>query len=267
MAPAVKAADQADRAVAGMELQADGPHLLRAGEEHRLPVEREEIRALPHPAILVMAGRDHADVAPMEGVLALKEQDRPAPVGAAVADHGVEPVALPPDLGIAEIVGAAALGQHGAVDDRVAVQLFVIDAVADGGALGLEALHLAVAAADIAHAGIEQQVPPVGQLHCAAGEAAVLIVVGIRRQRRGQTLPVDEVLRLDVTPVHGAPAGVIGVILEKQMVLPFIGRKAVGVVDPADAAGHVELRQFILGIGKVFFFEIAGPLQFFTNHI
>ena len=190
---AVEGPDQADVGVAGVELQPDGRHLLRGDQQHVLPVQREEIRALPHPSVLVVAGGQHADIFPVQRILALIEQDRAAAVRAAVADHGIEGIALAPDLRVAKIVLAAALRQQLAVDDGIAVDLFIIDAVADGDALGLEILDLAVAAADIAHAGIHQHVPPVGQLHRAAGEAAVAVVVGIRRQRRGQTLPADEV--------------------------------------------------------------------------
>ena len=106
----------------------------------------------------------------------------------------------------------------------------------------------------------------VRQFDCAAGEAAVPVIFAVGRERRGQPLPVDEIAGLDVSPVHGAPFGVVGVVLEKQMIFALVGGKAVGVVDPADAAGHMESRLIGLGIRQILFFKVAGLLQHFADH-
>ena len=57
---------------------------------------------------------------------------------------------------------AAVFGNILTADDGVALVFFIVHAVADGDALGLEALHLAVLPAHIANTGIHQQMPSVG---------------------------------------------------------------------------------------------------------
>ena len=256
----IKAADQADVGVAGMKLQTDGVHLLRGDQQHLLAVEREKVRTFPHTSVLIVAGGHDAHKFPMLCVAALKQQNLTAAVSAPVAHHGIKGLALAPDFRVAEIVNAVAFGNHRAVNDRVAGLLSVIHAVADRDALGLEGLNGSVASAHIAHTCVHQQMTPVGQFHRAAGEAAVPVIVGIRSQCRGQTLPADKVAGLYMAPVHGTPFGIVGVVLKKQMVLALVRSKAVGIVDPADTAGHMEVGQLGTGIGQIFGFKITGAL-------
>ena len=175
----------------------------------------------------------------MQGVLAAVEQDGAAVIVTAVGNDRIEHAVLLPDLRVPEIHHAAALRQVAAVDHRLQ-DLLVVHTVADGDALGLQVLHCAVRPAGGVDAGVHEQLPPVLQLQGAAGEAAVLVHLRIRRQRRRQPLPADEVLCLDVAPVHGAPVVGIGVVLEKKVVLSLVDGKAVGIVDPADGAGDMK---------------------------
>ena len=155
---------------------------------------------------------------------------------------------------------AAVFGNVLAADDGVVLVLFVVHAVADGDALGLEGIDFTVLPADIAHTGVHQQMPPIGHFHGAAGEAAILVVVLIGGQSRGQALPFDEIPGFHMAPVHGAPFHIVGMILIKQVIFPFVGCKAVGIVDPADSAGDMELWQLRSHIGAVFFLKIPGAL-------
>ena len=65
------------------------------------------------------------DKLPLLGVLAPEEQHRAASVRGAVAHHGVVRIVFPPDLGVAEIVHTAALGQVLAADHGVEGVLFI----------------------------------------------------------------------------------------------------------------------------------------------
>ena len=256
----IQVADDAHIGVAGMELQAHRVHLLGTGQQDILAIQLEKVRAFPHLAVLVMAGSQLVDILPVNGVLALEIQDAAAGVRGAVAHHHVVHPVLPPDFGVTEIMDTAAFRDVLGTDDRICFVFLVVYTVADGDALGLEALHLAVLPAHIANTGIHQQMPSVRHFHGAAGEAAVLVVFHIRGQSSGKTLPLNKVLSLYMTPVHGAPFGIVGVILMEQMVFPFVGGKAVGIVDPADGGSDMEAGQLRSHIGAVFFLKIPGAL-------
>ncbi len=61
-----------------------------------------------------------------------------------------------------------------------------------------------------------------------------------------------------MAPMHRAPAGRIGMILEKQMIFPLVDRKAVGVIHPTDGGCDVERRTFLFGnIGAVTLFIVS----------
>ena len=53
-----------------------------------------------------------------------------------------------------------------------------------------------------------------------------------------------------VTPVHGRPPHIVGIILIELMILPLIVGEAVGVVQPAHIGGHVVSRAFRRGNGS-----------------
>ena len=65
-----------------------------------------------------------------------------------------------------------------------------------------------------------------------AGEASVLILSSGRIERQPFVFPCDQIPAHRMSPVHGAPAGSIGKILIKQMVVSFVVYKAVGIVYP-----------------------------------
>ena len=265
----VVVSDKTQRPVSGMKFQSHGLHLLGAGEQDLLPVQREEIRALPHFSVLVMAGVQGADERPLPAVPAAVEQDGPAAVCGAVADDGViRPVCLPPDLGVPEVHRTAALRQILAGQDRVQLAFVVIHAVSNGDALGLDIPDKSIGIVPPLNAGIHEHLPSVGHLHRAAGEASRRVVAAVRSQGGGQTLPADQVPALYMSPVHGAPLVGVGVVLVKQMVLPLIEGESVGVVHPADGGGNVEGGPFPGGdAGAVLDLKIPGLLQRFAGHI
>ena len=102
--------------------------------------------------------------------------------------------------------------------------------------------------------------PSVGHFHSAAGEAAVLVIIHVRGQGHGQALPLDEVTGLHMTPVHGAPLHIIGMVLEKEVIFAFIRGEAVGIVDPADGGSDMEAGQLRSHIGAVFLLKIPSAL-------
>ena len=214
-----------------------------------------------------MVGGHATLVFPMEGILALEQQYRATAVRGAISGDGVIGVRLFPYLRIAEIHLAAALGQVRRRQHGVSLVLNIVHAVAYGRALGLIGLQSAVLPALLAHARIHQQLAAVRKLDGAAGEAAILVVGHIRGQRGGQALPTDEIPRLDVSPMHRAPHGLVGVVLKEQMVFSLVDGEAVGIVDPADRAGHMVCRTLVLRHkGAVLLFELPCLLQHFTRH-
>jgi len=67
-----------------------------------------------------------------------------------------------------------------------------------------------------------------------AGEAAAFVfVVHIREQSRFRLAPMDQVFGSRMAPVHGAPVGRVGIVLEKGVVPAPEVAQAVGVVHPA----------------------------------
>ena len=247
----VVTADEGNHVVTVVEL-ALGQHLHGAEHQDLLAVQREEVRALPHFAVLIVAAFQHRDKVPVEAVLALEQCCCAAAVlGQADGDGGVGAVGFTPDLGVPEVELAEAfrqvfLGQH-----RVAGRLFVVETVTDGNALGLDIPHLPIGLLFCDHAGVHQQLPAVVHLGGRAGETAGAIVCrGIRCERTGQILPVQQVCADGMTPVHGRPPHIVGVILIELVILPFIIREAVGVVQPAHIRSHVVSRAFRRGNGS-----------------
>ena len=164
-----------------MKLQTHGLHILRAGNQHLFSVQGEEVRTLPHFAVLIAAAVQGADEFPFEAVLAVIEQDGPAAVGGTVAYDGAEgPIGFPPDLGVPEVNGAASLGQISGVQDGVGQNLLVIQPVSNGHALSLDVLKKAIRITAPLNAGVHKKLPAVGKLRRAAGEAAGRIIILVR---------------------------------------------------------------------------------------
>ena len=244
-------ADEGNDVVTVVEL-ALGQHLHGAEHQDLLAVQREEVRALPHFAVLIVAAFQHRDKVPVEAVCALEQcRCAAAVLGKADRNDGVGAVGLTPDLGVPKVELAEAfrqifLGQH-----RVAGGLFVVETVTDGNALGLDIPHLPIGLLFCHHAGVHQQLLAVIHLGGRAGEAAGAVVHrGIRGQRTGQILPVQQVGADGVAPVHRRPPHIVGVILIELMVLPLIVGEAVGVVHPAHIGGQVVSRAFRRGNGS-----------------
>ncbi len=167
----------------------------------------------------------------MEAVVAVIEQQR-APLVHPSRAHpaAIAAVRLSPDLGVPEVVGTQALGQIGGIQHGIPGVLLIVHAVAHGHTLSL--VFLALVAALLANAGVEQQLLAVRQFDGAAGKAPEGIIGRVRRQGGGQIGPMQQVMAHGMAPMHGVPLGVVGIVLIKQMVLaPVIG-KAVGVVHP-----------------------------------
>ena len=244
----VIAADEGNHVVTVVEL-ALGQHLHRAEHQDLFAVQWEEVRALPHFAVLIVAAFQHRDKVPVEAVLALEQcRCAAAVLGKADGDGGVGAVGLTPDLGVPEIELAEALRQILLSQHRVAGGLFVVETVTDGNALGLDIPHLPIGLLFCDHAGVHQQLLAVIHLGGRTGEAAGTIVRrGIRGKCTGQILPVQQVGADRVPPVHGRPPHIVGVILIELVILPFIIRETVGVVQPAHIGGHVVSRAFRRG--------------------
>ena len=262
-------AHEAHGTVAYMKLQPHLLHLLGADQQNAFAVQHEEVGAFPHLAVFVMAGVQNTHEAPMDAVVGNILHNGAAAVGRAAAHHGVIFlfICLVPDLGIPEVYDAAACGQIGGGEDGVLGDLLVVDAVADGHALDLAILKAAVFADDPVDAGVHQQVPAVGGLNGAAGETAVFVIFHIRSNGDRQPLPADEVLGFRVTPVHGTPVVGIGVILEKKVVFIIVAGEAVGVVDPAHAAGDMESGTVRIGDPEhTVGFVATGLLKLVTDH-
>ena len=107
----VIAADEGNDVVTIVEL-ALGQHLHGAEHQDLLAIQREEVRALPHFAVLIVAAFQHRDKVPVEAVLALEQRRCAAAVlGQADGDGGVGAVGLTPDLGVPEIEPAETFRQ------------------------------------------------------------------------------------------------------------------------------------------------------------
>ncbi len=192
--PALKAAvlfvpvsQEADGAEARVELL-PGVHFLRADQQNLFAVQREKVRAFPHPAVLAGARVDLAHEAPVQPVRAFQQHDRALPGLVAVAGHhAVHAVPVPPDLGVSEIKLAVTLGQVGVTDDGVQQGLFKVRPVPHGDALSLGFPAEGARGLD---AGVDQHQLTVRHFHGAAGKAAAGVRRRVRRQGAGHVRPV-----------------------------------------------------------------------------
>src|SRR5579862_673512 len=87
-----------------------------------------------------------------------------------------------------------------------------------------------------------------------AGEAAVgVVAVGSGSEGYRFVLPVNHVVADGVIPVHVAPNGGVGIVLEEHVVFAAPEDRAVGVVHPVFGGEEVELGAE--GVGGEFFLE------------
>ena len=118
-------------------------------------------------------------------------------------------------------------------EDRIQVPFFKINPVADREALSLHFMPGTFGISFTAHACIHEKQLSVRHFHCAAGKAAVLIIVAIRCQRGRQVFPVQQVIAHRMSPVHGIPGRAVRVILIEQLVSVLIINESVRVIHPA----------------------------------
>ena len=206
----------------------------------------ERVGAFPHAADAVVVLREDALELPVDAITALVLQDLSACQVIAIDDvagahDAVEQAVIPgPDLGVAEVLRIQTLGELVGIDDRIALVLEVVHSVAEGDALRLAAVDGAVGVlADLLYARVHEQMTAVGEHDGAAREDAVVVVGLIGRKRCGQMRPMQQVGAHRVSPVHGAPLGIEGIVLVEQVVLPLIEGEPVGVVHPADTGGQM----------------------------
>ena len=198
--------------------------LIHAGEaKHPLVLQGEQVGALQHRAHLP-GFKQGAHIVPVEQILRAVQHHRGVSLLAHAADHAVRAVLPGEHLGVPEVPAGrvyGALGQNGVA--RVLCKVLAV--VGPGQALGLGQAAV--------HGGVEK-VQPAVLLHRGAGEAALAAFIGlVGVQGDGQLLPVEQVLADGVAPVHGVPHRGLGVVLEKDVVLPLEVAQAVGVVYPA----------------------------------
>ena len=212
---AVERADHTDRCISRMKFQTDRRHLDRAHKKDMTAVKRKEVRAFPHSSVLVVAGGKNAHEFPGKRILALIKENHTAPVGTFIYDNRIVCIVFPPDFRIPEILYAASLRKHIRTDHRVPFIFFIINAVPECYALGLEALNAAALISLVPDTRVHEKMPSVRHLNGTSREAAAAVVLLVRSHRGRETLPPDKVPRLNMAPVHRAPPDIIGVILEK----------------------------------------------------
>ncbi len=168
------------------------------------------------------------------------------------ARDAVVPAVLHKDAGIAEIAVGDLPGEIRGFQDRVFGAFFKMNPV--------RALRQALALLVGLGSRIDKNKFPV-LLDGAAGAAAADDLVGLVRDKRDrQGLPFHEILRRDVTPVHGSPAGLIRIMLKKQVAFAPVPDETVRVIAPAGRDGNMILRS----VG-FFFAHLRSFLRFFTN--
>ena len=232
-------ADEAKGTVAIVVLKSLGEHILGTAEQNMLSVQFEEIRALPHEAKAAVIADQDTFILPVEAIGTAEQDDCAFLLRNPGTDHtAVGAVRFPPDLGIPEVIAAHALGQVGSIQHRIMRILLIIQAVAHSDTLGLDIL--AVVAALFQNTGVHEKLFSVRKFNGAAGKHAVRIVGLIGSHGTGQVFPVQQIITDYMPPMHGVPHGLIGVVLIEQVILVLVKRKAIGVVGPAHAGGHME---------------------------
>ena len=220
-----------------------------------MPAERKAIRAFEH---LTNAFHRLARKCPAAQVGGIIGQQLPA-FFPARSHHRAIPAGHGKQLGIAKVHRRRALGQISRADHGVFRPLAQGEAtVAFGDAL---LLRRAFAIRRAGNAGVHQ-IELALLLERRAGKAAQRVERRVRRQHVAVPLPAQKVVRSPVPPVHGAPYGIIGMVLAIQVILPLIMDKSVGIVDPAHRrAGVVQGSELFVRPGGVLRHIFVGVLQ------
>ena len=104
-------ADDTQRTMTIMEFQSLGIHLHRTGKDYVLTVQPEGIWALPHGAICIVTPIQHGIQLPAHGIRRAVHQQLSAAIRMTAAHHkSVATILFPPNFGVAEVMGVAALG-------------------------------------------------------------------------------------------------------------------------------------------------------------
>ena len=250
-----------------VELQAFCLHILRRDHQHLLIVQREEIRTLPHFPVPVAAPVNHGLKLPLREIFGGIQKNLAAAVCVAASHHHIIGAVLFPYLWIPEILQAASLGKHIGGNHRIAGIFFIIRAVAHCQTLCLTYRLLSVRKAYLRNACVQETLFAL-ILHRTAGKYPLGVIGLIRRHRRRQIFPADQILSYRMAPVHGIPCGSVRIILVKQMVYSLISGKSVGIVHPSRRDGEVTagtLRH--VNLFPFFLFLRSGLFQIFANHV
>ena len=103
----------------------------------------------------------------------------------------------------------------GFVQNRIVFIFHIVHPVPHGQALSLHLVPAAVFLTRPDHTRIHEQLSAVRQGQGASGEAPVPVIGLVRRKRRGKVFPVQQVTAHRMSPVHGPPLGLIGIVLIK----------------------------------------------------
>ena len=201
---------------------------LRARKEDILAAEGEKVGALIDAARRERIPPQRADVLPLEEVGRTIEKDLPLLLRRERAHHRVIHLPALEHLGVAEVGAGAVLGELVALDDLA--ELLEVDAVRRDG----ERLRLTAAEDGGVH---EIELAVLDDRR--ARIAAVAVRRAARSERGGLELPLHEVLRGIVPPVHGVPRCAVGIELEEELILAERIAEAVRVVHPADGRHDV----------------------------
>ena len=219
-----------------MVFQTARQHVLRTGKKHLLAVKREEIRALPHLSHVMIVLHKRLHEVPVHAVFTSIQKHLAAVPRVLIGDHNtVRAVLLDPELRISEGIRVSTLRQIFARNNRVFGIFDIIVAIAKSQTLRLHFLLYPVFIVDQLTPCIHEHLSSIRKCQCAAGITTVSIIRPVRRHRRRQIAPVDQVFAHRVSPVHGTPMRVVGMILIKHMILAVIIGKPVGVVHPSYA--------------------------------
>ena len=228
-------------------------HFHGAYRQKMLSVQFKEIRTLPHPSQFPGAGIQDIGKMPVKSVLAFKKKDRAVSVLCGVSRHRVEfSILAAPDLRIAEIHRASALGKILSRQHRIPLIFFIIGSVAGSDTLCLIMLFFTVFVRHFSNACIHDEMASVVRFQGAAGETARIVIIFIRRHNRRTVFPCNQIPAHGMSPVHGPPFVGIRIVLIKQMIFTFVEGKSIGIIDPSAASCHMVtgplLRTYLLSL-------------------
>ena len=239
-AGALPAADQCCRIVAAVITVVCGlAHKLGGNNHDRAAFQLKQVRAFPHAAQTAIVLRKDLHKFPtrvrVERRSITVEQQPSVAIFPPSAQQHIQDSISGKQEGVPEISAGISLrllftGQHRGR------RLGIVPSIAHSHALLLD---LSVVLRH--NAGVKQQLFAL-PFHCSTGKTAFFIKGRIRSQRAGLVVPVKEIGGHGMSPMHGAPAVGIGVILIEQMVLSLVAGPAVGVIAPAHRGYRMKYR-------------------------